>query len=126
MTTASAERRALVTQVRWEADGVLSLRLADPNGCALPPWEPGAHLDIRLPSGLVRQYSLCGDPADTAAYTVAVLREEAGRGGSAVIHNSALVGREVTFRGPRNRFRLSPHPLMHSWQAASASPRSSA
>jgi ferredoxin-NADP reductase len=110
MTAANGERRALVTQIRREADGVVSLRLEDPDGAALPEWEPGAHLDLRLPSGVVRQYSLCGDPADTSAYTVAVLREEAGRGGSAEIHDTALVGREVTIRGPRNRFPLVPAP----------------
>jgi ferredoxin-NADP reductase len=110
MTAASGERRVLVTQIRREADGVVSLRLADPDGAVLPAWEPGAHLDLRLPSGAVRQYSLCGDPADAAAYTVAVLREEAGRGGSAEIHDTALVGREVTIRGPRNRFPLVAAP----------------
>ncbi|MDT7725434.1 MAG: hypothetical protein QOI21_2010 [Actinomycetota bacterium] len=110
MTAAAGERRVLVTQVHHEADGVVSLRLADPDGATLPAWEPGAHLDLRLPSGTVRQYSLCGDPADTTAYTVAVLREEAGRGGSAEIHDSALVGRAVTIHGPRNRFPLVVAP----------------
>ena len=52
------------------ADGVVQLRL---EGRDLPRWEPGAHIDLVLPSGLVRQYSLCGDPADTSSYTVAIL-----------------------------------------------------
>jgi ferredoxin-NADP reductase len=104
------ERRVRVTQLRWEADGVLSLRLEDPDGLDLLPWEPGAHVDLRLPSGLVRQYSLCGHPDETGAYTVAVLREAAGRGGSAEIHDVALAGRELTIRGPRNRFPLVDAP----------------
>jgi ferredoxin-NADP reductase len=96
-----------VSQVRWEAEGVVSVRLrsADP----LPAWSPGAHIDVVLPSGLVRQYSLCGEPGDPE-YTIAVLREPNGRGGSAEIHDTALVGRQVRIQGPRNRFELEPAP----------------
>ncbi|WP_433291576.1 PDR/VanB family oxidoreductase [Pseudonocardia sp. CA-142604] len=75
----------------------------------LPAWSPGAHIDVVLPSGLVRQYSLCGDPGDPE-YTIAVLREPNGRGGSAEIHDSALVGRQLRIQGPRNRFELEPAP----------------
>lgn len=92
-----------VTAGRLEADQVISLTLAAEG--SLPAWEPGAHVDVRLPSGLVRQYSLCGDPADPA-YTIAVLREQDGRGGSAEIHDTALLGRTLEIRGPRNRFRF--------------------
>ncbi|MGW4464784.1 PDR/VanB family oxidoreductase [Micromonospora sp. NPDC004704] len=100
----------LVTGVSWEADGVVSIRLADPDGATLPPWQPGAHLDVRLPSGTVRQYSLCGDPADSRSYRIAVLREQEGRGGSREVHDTALVGRSVQVRGPRNHFVLLPAP----------------
>ncbi|MEV8559112.1 PDR/VanB family oxidoreductase [Streptomyces sp. NPDC051917] len=96
-----------VTQVRLEAEGVVSLTLAAADGTPLPPWEAGAHIDVRLPSGTVRQYSLCGDP-DAPGYTVAVLREAGGRGGSAEIHDTALVGRTLPIRGPRNHFPLRP------------------
>jgi ferredoxin-NADP reductase len=98
----------LVRQASWEAEGVLGLTLVAPDGQPLPGWEPGAHIDVVLPSGLVRQYSLCGDPADRTAYRIAVLREEDGRGGSAEIHATNLVGRQVRVRGPRNNFRLEP------------------
>lgn len=101
-------RTLLVRQVRLEAKAVVSLQLVDPAGGALPSWQPGAHLDLVLPSGLIRQYSLCGDPEETHSYTVAVLRETRGRGGSAEIHDSALVGRELKVRGPRNHFALTP------------------
>jgi ferredoxin-NADP reductase len=100
-------REVRVTQARWEADGVVSLTLRATDGTALPPWTPGAHIDLVLPSGLIRQYSLCG-VADSPEYTVAVLREQAGRGGSAEIHDSAMVGRTVRINGPRNRFELEP------------------
>ncbi|WP_330176908.1 PDR/VanB family oxidoreductase [Streptomyces sp. NBC_01498] len=105
-----ADRPLLVEQVRLEATDVVSLTLADPDGGALPPWEPGAHIDLRLPSGTVRQYSLCGPPDDPCHYTVAVLREERGRGGSVEVHGTALVGRTLRARGPRNHFPLVPAP----------------
>jgi ferredoxin-NADP reductase len=105
--------RLLVRQVRLEAAGVVSLTLADPDGGELPPWRPGAHIDLRLPSGTVRQYSLCGAPDDPYTYTVAVLREERGRGGSVEVHDAGLVGRTLQVRGPRNHFALvaAPHHL---------------
>ncbi|KUJ54579.1 iron-sulfur protein [Streptomyces albus subsp. albus] len=85
------------------ADGVVRLRLA---GEGLPTWEPGAHLDLVLPSGTVRQYSLCGDPADTGSYTVAVRLIEDGRGGSREVHEQLREGTVLRVRGPRNRFPL--------------------
>ncbi|MEU4893311.1 PDR/VanB family oxidoreductase [Streptomyces sp. NPDC044780] len=103
--TTDSWRDTVVTQVRLEAEGVVSLTLAAADGRPLPSWEAGAHIDVRLPSGTVRQYSLCGAP-DAAAYTVAVLREDNGRGGSAEIHDTAFVGRTLPIRGPRNHFPL--------------------
>lgn len=72
----------------------------------MPRWEPGAHLDLVLPSGLVRQYSLCGDPADTSSYTVATRLVADGRGGSREVHEQVAEGMELEVRGPRNRFPL--------------------
>ncbi|GAB4967688.1 PDR/VanB family oxidoreductase [Mycobacterium avium subsp. hominissuis] len=95
-----------VELARREARDVISLRLVHPQGLPLPAWTPGAHIDIILPSGKVRQYSLCGDPADRDAYTIAVLREQAGRGGSIEIHDPALVGQNVGVSQPRNHFPL--------------------
>ncbi len=85
------------------ADGVVQLSLY---GAGLPPWEPGAHLELTLPSGLVRQYSLCGDPADTTAYTLATRLVEDGRGGSREVHEELREGMQLQVRGPRNRFAL--------------------
>ncbi|KIF71202.1 hypothetical protein HY68_25545 [Streptomyces sp. AcH 505] len=109
-----AARALLVRQVRLEATGVVSLTLTDPAGGRLPPWTPGAHIDLTLPSGTVRQYSLCGPLDDPYSYTVAVLREQNGRGGSAEVHETALVGRTLRIRGPRNHFALvdAPHYLL--------------
>jgi len=95
-----------VTDVRVEADEVLSARLARPDGADLPAWRPGAHIELRLPSGRVRQYSLCGDPADRAGWRIGVLREPAGRGGSLELHTLAEPGATFVVRGPRNHFPL--------------------
>lgn len=95
-----------VTRVTWEAEGVVGVRLSAPDGSPLPPWEPGAHIDVRLPSGLTRQYSLCGDPQDRRHYEIAVRLEAAGRGGSAEIHGTALIGRQLVVTEVRNHFPL--------------------
>jgi ferredoxin-NADP reductase len=97
-----------VTAVRLEADDVISIVLASPAGADLPGWTPGAHVELQLPSGRVRQYSLCGATGNRKEYRIAVLREPAGRGGSAEIHDSPLVGRVLSIRGPRNNFELRP------------------
>lgn len=96
----------VVTERRDEADGVVSLRLSAPDGVALPAWQPGAHLDVTLPSGLIRQYSLCGDPADDSSYRIAILREQFSRGGSDEVHDRVQPGTRLTLRGPRNHFPL--------------------
>lgn len=96
----------VVEDVRREAAEVVSLVLRPADGTALPSWAPGAHIDVTLPSGLVRQYSLCGDPGDTSAYRIAILREANSRGGSAEIHHLP-VGQALAVRGPRNHFALA-------------------
>lgn len=97
--------RLTVGAIREEADGVVSLTLENPDGGALPAWDPGAHLDVLLPNGLLRQYSLCSDPADSAQWRVAVLREPTGRGGSDYIHTQLRPGDIVEVRGPKHNFR---------------------
>ncbi|MEL5960987.1 PDR/VanB family oxidoreductase [Streptomyces sp. CLV115] len=103
----TATRRLLITERTTPAEGVVQLRL---EGSALPPWQPGAHLDLLLPSGLVRQYSLCGDPADPDTYTIATRLVEDGRGGSREVHAQLHEGEEVEIRDPRNRFPLADAP----------------
>ncbi|HEX4668449.1 MAG TPA: 2Fe-2S iron-sulfur cluster-binding protein [Solirubrobacterales bacterium] len=101
-----AELDAIVSAVERAAEGVLLLTLARADGEALPAWQPGAHVDLILPGGLERQYSLCGDPAETGRWQVAVLREAESRGGSAWIHSQLRVGDRLGLRGPRNHFQL--------------------
>lgn len=86
------------------------LTLSRPDGTALPHWAPGAHIDLVLGAGLVRQYSLCGDPSDAASWQVAVLLEEQARGGSAAVHSELTAGTSVRARGPRNHFPLVDAP----------------
>ncbi|WP_338894420.1 PDR/VanB family oxidoreductase [Streptomyces sp. TG1A-60] len=96
------------------ADGVVSLTLRRPDGGMLPVWTPGAHIDVLLAGAdgengdLIRQYSLCGDPAARDSWQIAVLREPHGRGGSAYVHDHLREGAAVRVRGPRNNFPLRP------------------
>ncbi|MFH8469520.1 PDR/VanB family oxidoreductase [Streptomyces sp. NPDC017991] len=106
----SYEAELVVGRMDLAADGVLALTLRHPLGEELPRWEPGAHIDVVLGPDLERQYSLCGDPADRREWRVAVLREPAGRGGSAHVHGQLEAGAKVRVRGPRNHFALLPSP----------------
>lgn len=95
----------VVAQRRDLAEGVVGLVLAHPDGAALPQWSPGAHLDLAPYGGRERQYSLCGDTA-APTWEVAVLREPAGRGGSAFVHERVRSGDRVRVRRPRNHFPM--------------------
>ena len=99
----------LVVVDRMEvAEDVCALTLGRPDGTPLPRWEPGAHIDLILAPGLIRQYSLCGDPDDTGRWKIAVLREEHSCGGSRRVCNDLVQGTTVRVRGPRNLFPLEP------------------
>lgn len=86
---------------------IISLDLARPSGRELPPFEPGAHVDVHVAPGIVRQYSLYGDPADASRYRLGVLLDPASRGGSAAIHREMLPGALVRVGTPRNHFPLA-------------------
>ena len=94
-------------QVVARDENVVALTFAATDRSALPPWHPGAHLDIHLPSGRIRQYSLCGDPKRSDEYRIAVRRIPDGGGGSIEVHDGLRVGSIVTTSGPRNAFPLS-------------------
>ena len=96
-----------VQAIRTEAEDVVSLVLTAPDGSPLPSWTPGAHLDVFLPSGRQRQYSLCGDPGDRSSYRIAVRRIADGDGGSREIHDTVRTGDPLRVRGPRNAFPLA-------------------
>jgi ferredoxin-NADP reductase len=100
----------VVEAVRQEAEDVVVLDLVPVDGGPLPPWTPGAHVDLLLGERLERQYSLCGDPADPRRWRLAVLREPLSRGGSSHIHEHIRASDRVSVRGPRNNFALVPSP----------------
>lgn len=100
----------VVDRVTDEADDIISIVLRNLGSGELPPWEPGAHIDIALPSGLSRQYSLCGNMAESDHYEIAVLREDDGRGGSRELHETARPGRRFAVGAPRNNFRFEDAP----------------
>ena len=88
------------------AAGIQVFELRRPDGSALPPFTPGSHLPVRVPNGSVRNYSLCSDPADRNRYTIAVKRDERGRGGSVSLVDGVRAGDMLTVSEPRNLFEL--------------------
>lgn len=100
------EAELVVTAAVVVADDVVALTLAAGDGGALPPWTPGAHVDLVLADDLVRQYSLCGSPGDRGSWRLGILRTPDSRGGSKAVHTSLHDGAVVRVRGPRNHFPL--------------------
>lgn len=97
-----------VRAIRYQAEGIHAFDLAHPEGEQLPVVEAGAHVDVHLPGGLVRSYSLAGNPADRSRWTLGVLREVKGRGGSRSMHDNVRVGDVITIGAPRNAFSIKP------------------
>lgn len=95
-----------VARISPEATDIRSYRLVHPENAALPPFEPGAHIDVHLPGGLTRQYSLTNGPADRDHYTIAVKLEPQSRGGSAGLH-ALEVGSLIDVGLPRHNFPLA-------------------
>jgi vanillate O-demethylase ferredoxin subunit len=93
-----------------EAQDIMTLELQGLNGESLPAFEPGAHVDLHVMPGVVRQYSLCGSPQQLGSYRIAVLREPASRGGSAAVHEVLKEGEIVTIGSPINFFPLTAAP----------------
>ena len=106
-----ATRRVRIARKASEAADICGFELVDANGRALPPFSAGAHIDVHLPNGMVRQYSLCNDPRETHRYQIAVLRDPASRGGSAAMHALAE-GQVLDISDPRNHFALA-HDASH-------------
>ena len=111
----SALIRVRVAARQEEALDICSLDLVPAEGGALPAFSAGAHVDVHLPGGLVRQYSLCNAPGETHRYRIAVLRDAASRGGSATVHDQLQAGTVLEIGAPRNLFALeasAPHHLL--------------
>jgi vanillate O-demethylase ferredoxin subunit len=99
-----------LTAKRAAAQDVVELTLEPAAGAALPAVEAGAHVELHLPGGLVRPYSLCNAPGETHRYVLGVLREAESRGGSAAVHEQLQVGQVLSVGAPKNNFALQPTP----------------
>ena len=96
-----------------EAEGICSFELVSADGAPLPAFSAGSHVDVQLPGGLTRQYSLCNDPTETHRYLVAVLRDPASRGGSRAMHDAVKEGDALTISTPKNHFALAHEAGSH-------------
>jgi ferredoxin-NADP reductase len=103
----------VVRSMHRETERITAYELADPDDWDLPPFTPGAHLDVRLANQLVRTYSLCGDPSERNRYHIAVQREEQGRGGSRELHRQLKIGAILPVSLPRNHFPLATGASRH-------------
>jgi ferredoxin-NADP reductase len=92
--------------LRYEAPGIVSLELLPEPGAALARFDAGAHIDVHLPNGLVRSYSLLNDPRETHRYCLGVLEDKASRGGSRCAHEQLRVGMRLPVSEPINNFSL--------------------
>lgn len=92
-----------------EAIDICSFELVDPSGKPLPPFSAGSHVDVTLPDGITRQYSLCNDPGETHRYLIGVLKDPATRGGSKAMHERVNEGDVLEISVPKNHFALAHH-----------------
>ncbi|MET4578618.1 PDR/VanB family oxidoreductase [Ottowia thiooxydans] len=95
------------------ADGICCIELVAANDAVLPAFTAGSHIDVYLPGGIVRQYSLCNDPDETGRYVLGVLSDPNSRGGSRAMHEVVLEGDSLEISVPRNHFELSPNAQQH-------------
>lgn len=111
MSTATLKVR--VASKRQEAQAVCSLELVSADGGVLPSFTAGAHVDVHLPNGMVRSYSLCNAPSDAQRYQIAVLRDPASRGGSVAVHDQVSEGQTLEISPPKNHFPLAADGQRH-------------
>ncbi len=97
----------IVTTRDTSIEGVVVFELTSHDGAPLPDWTPGSHVDVLLPSGLIRQYSLCGEPG-SATWRLGVLREADARGGSKWMCDALQPGQKLRLAGPRSHFDFEP------------------
>ncbi len=102
-----------VARKAQEALDIVTLELVATDGRALPSFSAGSHVDVVLPGGITRQYSLCNDPTETHRYLIGVLRDPASRGGSVAVHDQLNEGDVLTISTPRNHFALAHEAKKH-------------
>ena len=104
--SSSTHTTALVHTLRYEAEGIISVELRPHGDTVFAPFEAGSHIDLHLPNGLVRSYSLLNAPSDQGRYVVGILRDRKSRGGSEFVHSQLRVGSTLQISQPRNNFKL--------------------
>ncbi|MFK4506476.1 PDR/VanB family oxidoreductase [Bradyrhizobium daqingense] len=109
--------KTVVFGIEDAGSGIKLLTLVDPDHWELPPFKPGAHIDLHLPNGLVRTYSLCNEPADNERYLIAVKREAEGRGGSRALHDEIGVGDVIGVSLPRGGLEAGADIARHVFVA---------
>lgn len=102
-----------VKRIAHEAHDIKSFELGYADDTCLPPFEPGAHIDVHVAPGVVRQYSLCNAPGQDCSYLIAVKKEPASRGGSLGLHERVKEGDTLVIGLPRNLFALAPQAARH-------------
>jgi vanillate O-demethylase ferredoxin subunit len=111
MSASQLTVRVLRKQV--EAEGICSFELADPGGAPLPPFTAGSHIDVHIPGGFTRQYSVCNHPEERHRYVIAVLHDAQSRGGSRAMHEVVEEGSTLEISTPRNHFPLESGAPRH-------------
>lgn len=106
MTAADQRSSLRVHRIEWAAEGILEVELRDPSGADLAAFGAGAHVDLVLPNGITRSYSLANDPAERHRFVLGIGLDPASRGGSRYVHRDLRVGDTLTVIGPRNHFPL--------------------
>jgi vanillate O-demethylase ferredoxin subunit len=101
-----SELKVRVARKVCEADDICSFELLPAEGEVLPAFEAGAHIDVHLRDGLVRQYSLCNPPHERHRYLIGVLRDPGSRGGSLALHDEIEAGKLLAISAPKNHFPL--------------------
>lgn len=102
----ASELSVRVARKTTEALDICAFELVPTDGDALPSFSAGSHIDVRLPTGITRQYSLCNDASETHRYMIGVLRDPASRGGSRAMHEQVHEGDVLRIAAPKNHFAL--------------------
>lgn len=113
--TDTSEFTVRVARTTQEALDIRSFELVRADGRGLPAFSAGSHIDVHLPSGLTRQYSLCNDATENHRYLIGVLRDPASRGGSRAMHDEIEEGMTLRISAPKNHFPIAgdaPHSLL--------------
>jgi len=105
-TSVETQKPLRIARITEVADGIRSFELVQADGTLLPPFTPGSHVKVQTPSGAVRKYSLCNDPAERERYVITVKRDANGQGGSISMHDQARVGDILAISRPENAFPM--------------------